>query len=98
MESWPKAAVKALGILAGCACALVVGCVLAFLALLWILAPGDGCEAPCDAPVYVAAGGSLVLGPLLSILLFAAAAAALRKRRRSSAAGTPVTGSEGRNP
>lgn len=97
MESWPKAAVKALGILAGSACALLAGCLIAFLALLWILAPGEECVAPCDAPVYVAAGCSLVLGPLLSILIFAAAAAVLRKRRHSAAAGAPVPGREGRS-
>ena len=83
MDSWPKAVIKALGILAACMLALGVGYISALLVLRWIFAPANGCEVPCDGGSYLAMGYALVLGPLIGALLLAGAALLFRNRRRS---------------
>jgi len=83
MDSWPKAVIKAFGILAACILALGIGYISALLILRWIFAPANGCEAPCDGGSYLAMGYALLLGPLIGVLLLAGAALLFRNRRRS---------------
>ena len=62
--------------------AFIAGCGLTLYVLLRLLAPGPGCEAPCDGPVYVAIGLALVAGPVAGVGFAVAGVALLSKRWR----------------
>lgn len=56
----------------------IVGILGTAFALLHLLAPPMGCEAPCDAPGYVAIGYTLLVGPVVGALMAAAGVWGLR--------------------
>ncbi len=54
--------------LSGLMC-FIAGFLGTLFTLLRLLAPSAGCEAPCDAPGYVAYGYTLLVGPVVGTLM-----------------------------
>lgn len=68
-----------------------LGCFATLFVLLRMLAPQEHCPSPCDAPVYVAMGMTMLVAPVVGTFFAVAGVHALARLwpRRGGAPGRP---------